>query len=157
MSWWCNEPGITLQWRHNGRGGVSNHQPRHCLFNRLFRGRSKKTSKLCVTGLCAGNSGIHRWPVNSPHKGQVTRKCFYLMTSSRTGVVLKLFSRNIPPSTSTKSVRQQQLLWWPDFIVNPFTIFISRIYIFLLNYFRFVCFYILSNVYFVCVCENDTK
>ena len=26
--------------------------------------------------------GIHRWPVNSPHKGLVTRKCFHLMTSS---------------------------------------------------------------------------
>ena len=25
--------------------------------------------------------GIHRWPVNSPHKWQVTRKCFHLMTS----------------------------------------------------------------------------
>ena len=24
---------------------------------------------------------IHRWPVNSPHKGSVTRKCFHLMTS----------------------------------------------------------------------------
>ena len=29
----------TLQWRHNGRHGVSNHQPHHCLFNRLFRRR----------------------------------------------------------------------------------------------------------------------
>ena len=26
--------------------------------------------------------GIHRWPVNSPHKGPVTRKWFHLMTSS---------------------------------------------------------------------------
>ena len=26
--------------------------------------------------------GIHRWPVNFPHKGPVTRKCFHLMTSS---------------------------------------------------------------------------
>ena len=26
--------------------------------------------------------GIHRWPVNSPHKWPVTRKCFHLMTSS---------------------------------------------------------------------------
>ena len=26
--------------------------------------------------------GIHRWPVNTPHKGPVTRKCFYLRTSS---------------------------------------------------------------------------
>ena len=26
--------------------------------------------------------GIHRWPVNSPHKWRITRKCFHLMTSS---------------------------------------------------------------------------
>ena len=26
--------------------------------------------------------GIHRWPMNSPPKGPVTRKCFHLMTSS---------------------------------------------------------------------------
>ena len=26
--------------------------------------------------------GIHQWPVNSPHKGPVTRKCFHLITSS---------------------------------------------------------------------------
>ena len=24
---------------------------------------------------------IHRWPMNSPHNGPVTRKCFHLMTS----------------------------------------------------------------------------
>ena len=46
----------TLRWRHNGRGSVSNHQPHDCLLNRLFRRKSKKTSKLHVTGLCAGNS-----------------------------------------------------------------------------------------------------
>ena len=41
---------------HNGRDGVSNHQTHDCLLNRLFGLRSKKTSKLRVTGLCAGNS-----------------------------------------------------------------------------------------------------
>ena len=46
----------TLRWRHNGCDSVSNHQPHDCLLNRLFRHRSKKTSKLRVTGLCAGNS-----------------------------------------------------------------------------------------------------
>ena len=46
----------TLHWRHNDHGGVSNYQPHDCLLNRLFRRRSKKTSKLRVTGLCAGNS-----------------------------------------------------------------------------------------------------
>ena len=49
-------PSNPLQWRNNGRDSVSNHQPRDCLLNRLFRLRSKKTLKLRVTGLCAGNS-----------------------------------------------------------------------------------------------------
>ena len=65
--------GDALQWRHNGRGGVSNHQPHDCLLSRLFGRRSKKTSKLRVTGLCAGNSP---GPVYSPHKWPVTRKMF---------------------------------------------------------------------------------
>ena len=64
---------VTLRWRHNDHDSVSNHQPHGCLLNRLFRRRSKKTSKLRVTGLCAGNSPV---PVNSPHKGPVTRKMF---------------------------------------------------------------------------------
>ena len=46
----------TLRWHHNGGDSVSNNQPHDCLLNRLFRRRSKKTSKLRVTGLCAGNS-----------------------------------------------------------------------------------------------------
>ena len=37
---------------------LSNHQPHGCLFNCLPRHRSKKTSKLHVTGLCAGNSPV---------------------------------------------------------------------------------------------------
>ena len=45
-----------LQWRHNGHDSVSNHQPHDYLLNRLFRRISKKTSKLRVTGLCAGSS-----------------------------------------------------------------------------------------------------
>ena len=46
----------SLQWRHNERGGVTNHQPHDCLLNRLFRHRWKKASKPRVTGLCVGNS-----------------------------------------------------------------------------------------------------
>ena len=68
-----------LRWRQNGRDSVSNHQPRHCLLSLLFGRRSKKTSKLRVTGLCVGNSP---GPVNSPHNGQLRGKCFHLMTSS---------------------------------------------------------------------------
>ena len=57
----------TLHWRDNECDGVSNHKSNDCLLNRIFRRRSKKTSKLRITG---------RWPVNSPHKGPVTRKMF---------------------------------------------------------------------------------
>ena len=54
----CDLHTWSLQWRHNERDGVSNHQPHDCLLNRLFRRRSKKTSKLRVTDLCAG----HQFP-----------------------------------------------------------------------------------------------
>ena len=60
-----------LQWHHNEPDGVSTHHPHDCLLNYLFRRRSKKPSKLRGTGFVGG---IHRWPVNSPHKRPVTRK-----------------------------------------------------------------------------------
>ena len=60
MAWFVH---ISLLWRHNGRDGVSNHQPYDCLLNRLFRRRSKKTSELRVTGLCEGkSSGTGEFP-----------------------------------------------------------------------------------------------
>ena len=49
---------LSLQWRHNEHDGVSNYQPHECLLNHLFRRRSKKTSKLRVTGLWVGNSPL---------------------------------------------------------------------------------------------------
>ena len=48
----------TLQWRHNEPDGVSIHQPHDCSLNHLLRHRSKKTSKLRVTGLCEENSPV---------------------------------------------------------------------------------------------------
>ena len=82
-----------LRWRHNGYDSVSNHQPHDCLLNRLFRRRSKKhqssaslsfvwgihrdrwipRTKGQLRGKCVGNSP---GPVNSPHKGPLTRKMF---------------------------------------------------------------------------------
>ena len=68
-----NYSSVPLQLRHNWHDSVSNHQPHNCLLNHLFGRRSKKTSKLRVTGLL---QRIHREPVNSPHKWSVTRKMF---------------------------------------------------------------------------------
>ena len=48
----------SLYWRHNEHDGVSNQWRADCLLNRLSRRRSKKTSKLRVTGLCEGNSPL---------------------------------------------------------------------------------------------------
>ena len=54
---------LSLPWRHNGYDSVSYHQPHNCLLNRSCGCRSKETSKLRVTGLCAGNSpGIGEFP-----------------------------------------------------------------------------------------------
>ena len=53
-----DDDGSSLQWRHNGWDCVSNHQPEHYILNRLFGRISAKTSKLCVTGLCAGTSTV---------------------------------------------------------------------------------------------------
>ena len=53
-----NEQAIPLEWRHNERDCVSKHRSPDCLVNRLFRRRSKKTSKPRVTGLCAGSSPV---------------------------------------------------------------------------------------------------
>ena len=68
-----------LQWHHYERHGVSNHQYFDCLLSCLFRGTSKKTSKLHVTAFVRR---IHRQPMDSPLKGPATRKCFQLITSS---------------------------------------------------------------------------
>ena len=47
-----------LQWRHNECDGVSNHRRFVRLLNHMFRRRSKKISKLRVTGLCEGNPPV---------------------------------------------------------------------------------------------------
>ena len=60
-----------LQWRHNERDGVSNHQTHDCLLNRLFRHRSKKKVKAPRHWLCGGNFPTQRASI----------VCFQLMTA----------------------------------------------------------------------------
>ena len=97
----CNCVGYSLQWRHNGYDGVSNHQSHDCLLKHLFRCRSKKTPKLASLAFVWG---IHRWPVNSPHKWPVTH--FQLMTSS--------WKTNGGKAIVTPGSTYQELLWWSD-------------------------------------------
>ena len=60
-----------LQWCHQERNGVSNHQPNDSLFNPLCRRRTKKNTKAPRHRPLWG-----KFTVNSPHKGPVTRKMF---------------------------------------------------------------------------------
>ena len=56
----CHDIIKTLQSCHNGRDGVSNHQLYHCLLNRLFRRKSKKTLKFRVTGHLCGEFTVRQ-------------------------------------------------------------------------------------------------
>ena len=58
IRWDACQISVSLQWLHNERDGVSNHQTHDCLLKRLFRHRSQKISKLRVTGLCEGKSPV---------------------------------------------------------------------------------------------------
>ena len=79
MFCWVSPP-YALQWRHNGRDGVSNHQPHDCLLNRLFKRRSKKKFKSPRHWpLCEEFTG-DRWIPRT--NGQSRGKCFHVMTSS---------------------------------------------------------------------------
>ena len=49
---------MPLHWHHNECVGISNFRCLNNLLNSLFRCRSKKTWKLCVTGLCVDNSPV---------------------------------------------------------------------------------------------------
>ena len=82
-----------LHWRHNDHDGVSNHQPHGCLLNRLFGRRSKKSS-----ASLAFVRGIHRDRWIPRTKGQLRGKCFHLMTSSWSEVILGLYSLKGPSS-----------------------------------------------------------
>ena len=49
---------LSLQWRQNWCNGASNHRHLDCSLKRLYRRRSKKTPKLCITGRCEGNPSV---------------------------------------------------------------------------------------------------
>ena len=104
FQWLFND--ISLQWRYNEHDSVSNHQHLNYLLSRLFRCRSKKTSKLRVTGFGEGNSRT---------SGQLRGKCFHLMTSSWIGFGL---SRGI--GNRNKDLRADAKLdICPKLILNP--------------------------------------
>ena len=109
----CHFINAPLRWRHNERDGVSNHQTRDCLFRRT----SNKTSKLRFTDLCAGKSP---GPVNSLHKGPVTRKMFPF------DEVIMDTLNSISVWFLTLSTREIQCYRWDEMTINDLHSNISR-------------------------------
>ena len=123
--YWESANQNTLRWRHNDHDGVSNHQPRGCLLNRLFTHRSKKTSKFRVTGLSAGNSP---GPVNFPHKGPATRKMLpFDDVIMKTSPIIWLY------------------LWKILYTIHQYDNFYIKCAIFLRQSFKFACFHVMQH------------
>ena len=75
-----------LQWRHIERDGVSNHLRLDC--SDADQRKHQSSASLAFV------RGIHRWPVNSPYKGPVTREMF---PSDHVIMIFQTtFSRNFP-------------------------------------------------------------
>ena len=68
---WLIPVNLSLQWRHNGRDGASI-QP--IAYSTVYSGADQRKHQSSAS--LAFVRGIHRWPVNSPHNGPVTRKMF---------------------------------------------------------------------------------
>ena len=60
-----------LQWCHNGRDGVSNHQPHYC-YPTVCSGADQRKHQSSASLVFV--RGIHHWTANYPHKGPVTQK-----------------------------------------------------------------------------------
>ena len=109
---------ITLQWRHNDRHGFPNHRRLRCLLNCWYRPRLEKTSNPVSLAFLGG---IHRWPVNSPHKRPVTRKMFpfddVIMTKQKHSNSAYVSSRW--PVAPSRPKRQTQLPYeWDNLITS---------------------------------------
>ena len=75
--------GNSLQWHHNGQDGVKITNLT-IVYSTVYSGAYPRKHQSSAS--LAFVWGIHRRPVNSPHKWPVTWKCFHLMTSSCIGV-----------------------------------------------------------------------
>ena len=73
------------------------------VYSTVYSGADQRKRQSCAS--LAFVRGIHRWPVNSPHKGPVTREMFpfddVIMNLSSVG-----FCSNLPKATSGDQIAQ---------------------------------------------------
>ena len=110
---------VPLRWRHNDHAGVSNHQPHGCLLNRLFRRKSKKTSKLRVTGLCVGKfpaqmasyaENVSIWWRHDDNTWDVVWAVWRSKSPGTWAFVFRLFC----VASNVRIIGSMWIHWWPD-------------------------------------------
>ena len=75
MHFCANQRGNTCKhWRHSERDGVSNHRRFDCFCSAVCSAADKKKHQSSAS--LAFVRGIHQSPVDSPHKGPITRNFF---------------------------------------------------------------------------------
>ena len=103
---------MPLLWRHNGRDSVSNHQTHDCSLKHFFRRRSKKASKLRVTGLCVGNS-----PVTDEFPAQMANNAENVsiwLRHHRYKKIIVFYEEEFQPLVSFQQYRLFINDYWPD-------------------------------------------
>ena len=103
-----------LQWphySHNEHHGVSNHQHLDYLF-KVCSGQDQRKHQSSAS--LAFVRGIHRWPVNSPHKGPVTRKMFPFHDF----IILMVPWRNMAPRRHWVNWSSQSTRWLQTLLCN---------------------------------------
>ena len=116
----CSDFLSPVQGRHIEQGGVLNHQPKDCLRNCLFKAQIKENTKAPRPWPFV--RGIHRGPVNFPHKGPVTRKKFPF-DDVIMSVIWSLIARGLYPCPQTHSIYSEtKLLQQGFYLLSGYTL-----------------------------------
>ena len=88
----CQFSEFALQWRHTVRDGVSNLQPHGCLLT-VYSGADQRKHQSSASLVFVRR--IHRWPMNFPQKGLVTRKMLPFDDAIMVMMNKKIFSSSL--------------------------------------------------------------
>ena len=100
---------ISLQWRHNGRDSISNHQPHNCLLNHYSDANQRNHQS---SASLAFVWGIHRGRVNSPHKWPVMQKMFPFDDIIMKSAVVQIITNDRPLSKPVIMMPSAIVICW---------------------------------------------
>ena len=161
---------LSLQWRHNEGDDVSEITGVSIAY--LTIGSSADQRKYQCYASLAFVRGIHRWPVDSPYKGPVTRKMFpfdYVIVYESCCTLIQILLSFDWRRTDNKSWSESTMLHLTDAYIRQSALMSSH-YLWLNNiwranfnkiagnhwyyYWEFTCRSLSCYIVFVCVCQG---